>query len=376
MRRELHFQADRIEMVLASHKVPARVTGGMVTPRLVRYHLSTPLGVKVRQVAGLAEEIALSLGAPSCRVYREEGRVEVEVPRAQGQAVALLPLLARLKHSGAALPPVTAVLGLDQEGMPLLVRLPSANVAHILIAGTTGSGKTALARTMVASLAACNTQRSLQLVLVDPKGRGLLAFEGLPHLLVPVVTQVDEAVAVLGRLVAEMERRDAEGRSEPRLVVVLDELADLVQVGGREMEARLTRLTQRGREAGLHLVACTQKPAAAVIGGLIKSNFPVRLVGAVTSPDDARVATGLGGTGAERLLGQGDFLVVAKGEVTRMQAAYIGEGQVRELVAGLRAGTRPRLAVTGTGGGGQEDRANGSHGERLAALRSRLRLAR
>ena len=287
MRRELHFQADRIEMVLASHKVPARVTGGMVTPRLVRYHLSTPLGVKVRQVAGLSEEIALSLGAPSCRVYREEGRVEVEVPRAQGQAVALLPLLDRLRASGAVVPPVTAVLGLDQEGMPLLVRLPSANVAHVLIAGTTGSGKTALARTMVASLAASNNQRSLQLVLVDPKGRGLVAFEGLPHLLVPVVTRVDEAVAVLGRLVAEMERRDAEGRSEPRLVVVLDELADLVQVGGRELEGRLVRLTQRGREAGLHLVACTQKPAAAVIGGLVKSNFPVRLVGAVTSPDDA-----------------------------------------------------------------------------------------
>lgn len=376
MRRELHFQADRIEMVLASHKVPARVTGGMVTPRLVRYHLSTPLGVKVRQVAGLSEEIALSLGAPSCRVYREEGRVEVEVPRAQGQAVALLPLLERLRASGAVVPPVTAVLGLDQEGMPLLVRLPSANVAHVLIAGTTGSGKTALARTMVASLAAGNHQRSLQLVLVDPKGRGLMAFEGLPHLLVPVVTRVDEAVAVLGRLVAEMERRDAEGRSEPRLVVVLDELADLVQVGGREMEGRLVRLTQRGREAGLHLVACTQKPAAAVIGGLVKSNFPVRLVGAVTSPDDARVATGIGGTGAERLLGQGDFLVVAKGEVTRMQAAYIGGGQVRELVERLRAGTsRPRLAATGTGGGGRQA-SQGGNGDRLAALRARLKIAR
>lgn len=375
MRRELHFQADRIEMVLASHKVPARVTGGMVTPRLVRYHLSTPLGVKVRQVAGLSEEIALSLGAPSCRVYREEGRVEVEVPRAQGQAVALLPLLDRLRASGAVVPPVTAVLGLDQEGMPLLVRLPSANVAHVLIAGTTGSGKTALARTMVASLAASNHQRSLQLVLVDPKGRGLVAFEGLPHLLVPVVTRVDEAVAVLGRLVAEMERRDAEGRSEPRLVVVLDELADLVQVGGRELEGRLVRLTQRGREAGLHLVACTQKPAAAVIGGLVKSNFPVRLVGAVTSPDDARVAAGIGGTGAERLLGQGDFLVVAKGEVTRMQAAYIGEGQVRELVERLRAGaSRPRLAATGTGGAGRASK--GGNGDRLAALRARLKIAR
>jgi S-DNA-T family DNA segregation ATPase FtsK/SpoIIIE len=211
-------------------------------------------------------------------------------------------------------------------------------------------------------------------VLIDPKGRGFLPFEGLPHLLVPVMTRVDEAQPLLQRLVGEMERRDAEGSSEPRLVVVLDELADLVQVGGREMEAALTRLTQRGREAGLHLVACTQKPMAVVIGSLVKSNFPVRLVGSVSSPEDAKVATGLAGTGAERLLGQGDFLVVAKGEVTRMQAAYIGEGQVRELVAGLIAGARPKLAATGTGGGGKA--SPDGNGERRAGLRSRLRIAR
>jgi S-DNA-T family DNA segregation ATPase FtsK/SpoIIIE len=345
MSRVLHFQADRIEMLLASHKVSARVTGGTITPRLVRFHLATPLGVKVRQVANLSEEIALSLGAPSCRVYRHQGQVEVEVPRQQGQVVSLLPLCQRLAREGPGgrhtVPPLTAVMGLDQEGVPLLLRLPSPNVAHALIAGTTGSGKTALARTMVASLALHNSQRNLQLVLIDPKGRGFLPFQGLPHLLVPVVTRVDEALSLLQRLVAEMERRDAEGRSDPRLVVVLDELADLVQVGGREMEAALTRLTQRGREAGLHLVACTQKPAAAVIGGLIKSNFPVRLVGSVASPEDAKVATGLAQTGAEKLLGQGDFLVVAKGQVTRMQAAYVTSEEICEWVDDLRAGAHP-----------------------------------
>jgi S-DNA-T family DNA segregation ATPase FtsK/SpoIIIE len=236
-------------------------------------------------------------------------------------------------------------MGLDQEGVPLLLRLPSPNVAHALIAGTTGSGKTALARTMVASLALHNSQRCLQLVLIDPKGRGFLPFEGLPHLLVPVVTRVDEALSLLQRLVTEMERRDAEGCSDPRLVVVLDELADLVQVGGREMEAALTRLTQRGREAGLHLVACTQKPAAAMIGSLVKSNFPVRLVGSVASPEDAKMATGLAQTGAEKLLGQGDFVVVAKGQVTRMQAAYASSEEVREWVASLQAGANPLQPV-------------------------------
>jgi S-DNA-T family DNA segregation ATPase FtsK/SpoIIIE len=378
MRGVLHFQADRIEMVLASHKVPARVTGGAVTPRLVRYQLATPLGVKVRQVAGLSEEIALSLGASSCRVYRQEGQVQVEVPRAEGQAVSLVDLCRRLGVEGdrrrEAVPPLTAVLGLDQEGVPLLLRLPSPNVAHVLIAGTTGSGKTALARTMVASLAMYNSQRVLQVVLVDPKGRGFVPFAGLPHLLGPVVTRVEEAQAVLGRLVAEMERRDEEGRSEPRLVVVLDELADLVQVGGREMEGLLTRLTQRGREAGIHLVGCTQKPMAAVIGGLVKSNFPVRLVGSVPSPEDAKVATGLAGTGAERLLGQGDFLVVAQGQVVRMQAAYASEAEVRALVARLRNGARPLLlAATGTDGGGEPV---GGLARALNGLRSRLQVVK
>jgi len=378
MSRVLHFQADRIEMVLASHKVPARVTGGIVTPRLVRFHVTTPLGVTVRKVASLSEEIALSLGAPTCRIHRHQGQVEVEVPRAEGQVVPLLPLCRRLVARGvggrAAFPPHTAVLGLDQEGVPLLLRLPSPNVAHVLIAGTTGSGKTALARTIVASLALNNSQRSLQLVLIDPKGRGFQPFEGLPHLLVPVATRVDEALPLLQRLVAEMERRDAEARSEPRLVVVLDELADLVQVGGREMEAALTRLTQRGREAGIHLVACTQKPTAAVLGGLMKSNFPVRIVGSVPSPEDAKVATGRGGTGAERLLGQGDFLVVAQGQVTRMQAAYTSADEVGELVGKLRAGSKPLLlAATGTDGG-----SNGASGlaHRLSELGSRLRLVK
>jgi S-DNA-T family DNA segregation ATPase FtsK/SpoIIIE len=395
VRRALHFQADRIEMVLASHKVPARVTGGTVTPRLVRYHLSTPLGVKVRQVAGLSEEIAMSLGAPSCRVYRQQGQVEVEVPREQGQVVPLLALARRLAQEGPrgreTVPPATAVLGLDHEGVPLLLRLPSPNVAHVLVAGTTGSGKTALLRTIVASLALHNPQRALQLVLVDPKGRGFLPFEGLPHLLLPVVSNVDESVDVLGRLVEEMERRDAESRSEPRLVLALDELADLVQTGGGEFEARLVRLMQRGREAGIHVVACTQKPAAAVlskqagIGGLVKSNFPVRLVGAVASPEDAKVATGLAGTGAERLLGQGDFLVVAKGQVTRMQAAYISPDEIQRLVEALRgsagqgadgSAAQPLLEAWAGGASGSQESAGRNGSGLLSGLRARLPLGR
>ena len=358
MKRMLNFQADRIELVLASHKVPARVTGGTVTPRFVRFQILTPLGVKVRQVAGLAEEIALSLNAPNCRVYRHEGQVQVEVPRPNARAVGLLDLCRRLAaQQPQGLPPVTAVLGLDEEGAPLLLRLPSPDVAHLLIAGTTGSGKTALVRTMVASLALLNPQRALQLVLIDPKARGLSPFAGLPHLLMPVVSNVQEATATLRRLVAEMERRDAQARSEPRLVVVIDELADLLLVGGTVVEEALTRLTQRGREAGIHLLVSTQKPTAALMGGLMKSNFPARLVGSVASADDARIASGLPATGAERLLGQGDFLVVVKGQLTRLQAAYLDEREVPGLVARLqqRAGWGDTdearlLPATGTDG--------------------------
>ena len=161
-------------------------------------------------------------------------------------------------------------------------------------------------------------------------------------------------------------------------MIILDELADLVQVGGREMEQLLTRLTQRGREAGLHLVACTQKPTAGVIGGLVKSNFPVRVVGSVPSPEDAKVATGLAGTGAEKLLGQGDFFVVAKGQTARMQATYVSPGQVKELVGHLqqRNGTVPLLsAATGTDGRSAEGVR--SQLARLGPqLRAHLRLVR
>jgi len=329
-RQVLNYQADRIEDVLFSHKLPTRVNGGLVTPRFVRFRLSLPMGAKVRQVANLAEEMALSLGVPSCRVFRQGGDLHVEVPREQGKVVELVPLCRRLPH----VPAHTAVLGLEDRGAPLLLRLSSPDVAHVLVAGTTGSGKTELARAMIASLALFNRQSDLQMVLIDPKLQGFAPFNGLAHLLCPVVRRVEDALAVLQRLVAEMERRDTQGCDRPRVVVFVDELADLVVVGGRPVEDTLTRLAQRGRGAGIHLVACTQKPTAAVIGSLVKSNFPVRVVGSVTCPEDAKVATGIAGTGAERLLGRGDFLLVAKGQVIRFQGAQIPRQDVASLVNG------------------------------------------
>jgi S-DNA-T family DNA segregation ATPase FtsK/SpoIIIE len=343
-RKLLEFQANQIELVLASHRIPSRVVGGTVTPHTVRFQLATRMDTRLAQIKNLAEELALSLHAPSCRVVRNGGMLNIEIPRPEPVTVPLLDLCRRLAYA----PPCAPVLGVDEAGTPLLLNLRSPDVAHALICGTTGSGKTALARAMALSLALHNSPQQVQLLLVDPKGRGFSALSPLPHLLCPPLTAIEEALERLTWLVAEMERRDAEGISQPWWVVFLDELADLLMVGGKEMEFALTRLSQRGREAGIHLVACTQKPTAAVIGSLTKANFPVRLVGSVTSPEEARVAAGVAGTGAERLQGRGDFLLVLKGQSTRFAAAYVSpqEAQWEALRLQQEAqGERVRVVV-------------------------------
>jgi S-DNA-T family DNA segregation ATPase FtsK/SpoIIIE len=160
-------------------------------------------------------------------------------------------------------------------------------------------------------------------------------------------------------MVEEMVRRDREKISEPRVVIFIDEVADLMEQGGKAMDRLMTRLTQRGRSAGLHIIACTQKPLVASIGSLTRSNFPVRLVGSVASADDAKIAAGIPNTGAEKLLGRGDFLLVAKGHVTRFQAAYVSEQEIKQLVGRMSMGGRQSrrwltpqeetpLAATGT----------------------------
>jgi S-DNA-T family DNA segregation ATPase FtsK/SpoIIIE len=244
-------------------------------------------------------------------------------------------LLSRLMRQVPNIPPVTACLGLTDDGRPLLLRLPSPDVAHVLIAGATGSGKTELMRSLVVSLARRNRQSKLQFALIDPKSRGFLPLGGLPHLVADIASDPATALNLLERLLVEMERRDRENVSSPRIIIVIDELLDLLATGGKPVELALTRLAQRGREAGLHLVAGAQKPAATVLGAMLKANFPVRLVGRVGSAEDARVAAGVAGTNAERLLGRGDFILVAAGQTVRFQAAWIPAAEWPELLSGL-----------------------------------------
>jgi S-DNA-T family DNA segregation ATPase FtsK/SpoIIIE len=356
----LEYQADQIEQVLVSHRLLGRVTGGIITPRWVRFQLLPDVSTKISRLTALSEEIALRLGAPDVRMVRQGPVIQIEVPRADAQPVRLLPLCQQLE----GLPRQSAVLGLDEAGLPLLLRLSSPEVAHVLIAGTTGSGKTALARSMALSLAIYNRLGEVQMVFIDPKGSGFGPFTEpggrLPHLLRPPVRDVHQAIFLLGELVEEMVRRDRENICQPAIVIFIDELADLMEQGGRAMDRLMTRLAQRGRSAGLHLVACTQKPLAAAIGSLTRSNFPVRLVGSVASADDAKIAAGIPGTGAEKLLGRGDFLLVAKGQVTRFQAAYVSGGDIRQIVGRLQPAHRTSrgwldsaaapLAATGTEG--------------------------
>jgi S-DNA-T family DNA segregation ATPase FtsK/SpoIIIE len=377
MRKRLEFQADRIEAVLRLNKVPARVTGGTVTPRWVRFQVLPAVGAKISKIKGLSEEMAAALDASSCRVSRRGAAVAIEVPRDDPKPVRLLPLFRQLCDADDSIPPVTAILGLAEDGAPLLIRLSSPDVAHILVAGTTGSGKTMLLQTMILSLAMANRSspvsptrgrplspphggedcgRGISMVLIDPKGHAFRLFGELPHLARSVIWEPEETTEVLQSLVRLMEKRsgsrqaggngngDTSGRPYPSaslgptIVVFIDELADLLMVGGKDAQWSLTRLTQRGREAGIHIVAATQKPTTAVLGSLVKANFPVRLVGRVTSVEDARTATGWSGTGAERLMGRGDFLAVAEGRVIRFQAAHVSPAEIQEVVEGMDGG--------------------------------------
>lgn len=325
--QRLHLQADRIEWVLFTHKAPARVTGGRVTPRTIQFHLSPAPSTKIARVEGLAEEIAMALGAPSARVARTNGQLSIEVPRLQSKALRFLDLIGRVSENGNLRSimsgPGTALLGLDAEGLPVLVRLAAPDVAHILIAGTTGSGKTEAAKTILASIMWFQKPREIQLIIVDPKGKAFGLFEHSPHLLCPIIRNVQDAGANLEWLVGEMQRREQMGIRQPRIVLLLDELADLLIQGGRPLEEDLTRIVQRGRSAGISVIACTQKPTSSAVGSLVKANFPVRLVGKVTSAVEAHVASGVAGSGAEKLAGRGDFVLIAGGEKVRMQVAHL-----------------------------------------------------
>jgi S-DNA-T family DNA segregation ATPase FtsK/SpoIIIE len=337
MRPYLEYQADRVEAVLAAHRAPGHITGGTVGPRLIRFFLNPAPHTRFNAVKSLADDLALAMQAPNLTIQRGKEGIVLEFSNPNPTLVKLTTLLPEVMP----LPSATALLGQTDAGMPLLARLSSPEVAHILVAGTTGSGKSALMRTIALSLAVGHRADTLRLMCLDPKGRTFAALIGTPHMARPPIQATAEALEALRSLVRVMELRDRrretpdlspQGRA-PRIVVMIDELADLIMQGGAALSDALTRLLQRGREAGIHIIAATQRPSSAVLNGLMRANFPLRLVGKVVSADDARVASGRAGTNAHLLTGRGDFLAVSGGDdPLRFQVAYISEKELQQYM--------------------------------------------
>jgi len=336
MRPYLEYQADRVEAVLNAHRAGGRVTGGTVGPRLIRFFLNPEPHTRFTKIRRLADDLALALRVPNLTIDRESDNVVLSFANPEPRPVDLLALL----DQSGPIPPATALLGLTDDGQPLLVRISSPDVAHLLVAGTTGSGKSVLLRTMATSLVMTQSPRDLRILCLDPKGRTFRSLEDAPHLTRAVVSEPVEAREALDSLLRTMELRDRRGElptddGVPRILVFIDEMADLIMAEGDAVTDAVTRLVQRGREAGIHMIAATQHPSAAILSSLMRANFPLRLVGRVASSSDARVATGRGGTDAHQLQGRGDFLAITGEHPIRFQVANIEEEEVRQQIAAL-----------------------------------------
>jgi len=337
---ELKRDQNKIWMVLGDHGCIGRPTGKRsIGPVVVTHQVEIAPGNKLSKLAGLTEELSLELGRP----VRVAGNV-VEVPRADRQTVALRSLVKR-GFSALHLP---VALGVSATGEPVYFDL--AQAPHVLVAGTTGSGKSVGINVMLTSLLLSRTPAELRLVLIDPKRVELSAYRDIPHLLAPVATETADAEAVLSWAVDEMERRytalesartkSIEALSLPRIVVVVDEYADL-SAQSEDIADHVQRLAQKARAAGIHLVVATQHPIAKTIGTLIKNNVPTRVCFRVANDSASRVVLDEGG--AESLLGNGDSLCILPGQtgIVRVHGAFVSDDDVAAVCDAWRSQGRP-----------------------------------
>ena len=318
--QRLNLTADRIEAVLRDGRAPARVVGGKVLPSFVEMLLEPQPGTKVSQIKALLQDISLAVGHNNVRLSQTGSHLSLQIGKQSGRdPVKLTQLLEQCTGTEGCV----AVLGMSEDGAPLMIKISSPEISHVLISGATGSGKTSLAQSMILSLCAHNKPSKLGLMVLDPKQRETGEFDRriMRHLLVPVAHTTDEVFEALVTACAIMDMRKITPYPEPRVVIYADELADLCATGGTEIQDMLTRIAVRGREAGVHLVVCTQKPSSKAIGSELKANLPMRLVGKVSSVEDARMAAGRSGSGAEKLRGCGDFIAVTMDRFIRFQAA-------------------------------------------------------
>ena len=349
--------ASKLQRTLYSFGVSAKVENISVGPAITRYELKPAEGVRVSKIAGLSDDIALSLAAESIRIEAPipgKQAVGIEIPNKEKEVVALRDIIDSdvFKNAKSKL---SFALGKDAAGE--LVVTDIAKMPHVLIAGSTGSGKSVCINTLIMSLIYKAKPSEVKLLMVDPKVVELSIYNGIPHLLIPVVTDPKKAAGALAWAVQEMENRyrlfaeknvreiegynevlEKEGSSEtlPQIVIIIDELADLMMVASKDVEEAICRLAQKARAAGMHLVIATQRPSVDVITGLIKANIATRIAFAVTSQIDSRTILDVGG--AEKLLGKGDMLFAMSGaqKKQRVQCAFISDSEVESIVEFLK----------------------------------------
>ena len=346
--------AEQLVQTLSHFGVDANVIGQIAGPRVTRYELQLAPGTKVSKVAGLKDDLSYALATTEIRILAPipgKQAVGVELPNFSPSYVRLGDVYDDLPQTAS---PLAVWLGKDISGAPVWTDL--ARMPHLLIAGTTGSGKSGCINTILTSVLLRSTPDEARLILIDPKRIELNHYESIPHLLTPVVSSPKEAAAVLRNVVAEMERRyerlssvrarnlheanrSLRQRGEatmPYLLVVIDELADLMMISPQDVEDCVIRLAQKSRAVGIHLVLATQRPSVDVITGMIKANVPSRIAFAVSSQTDSRVI--LDQQGAESLLGQGDMLFKPLGtsRLQRLQGAYVSEEEIALVVEQCR----------------------------------------
>ncbi len=397
----LEYTSRLIERKLADFGVQVKVLAAMPGPVITRYEIEPAVGVKGAQIVNLARDLARALAMVSIRVVETvpgKSCMALELPNPKRQMVKLSEIIASKPYNDMS-SPLTVCLGKDIGGQPVVADL--AKTPHLLVAGTTGSGKSVGVNAMILSMLYKSEPEHVRLIMVDPKMLELSIYEGIPHLLAPVVTDMKQAANALHWCVTEMEKRyklmsamgvrniaglntkikDAEKKGEhipnplsltpetpeplkamPYIVVIIDELADLMMVVGKKVEEQIARLAQKARAAGIHLVLATQRPSVDVITGLIKANIPTRIAFQVSSKIDSR--TILDQMGAEALLGQGDMLYLAPGTgyPTRVHGAFVSDDEVHRVVEHLKTTGAPEYVEDILSGAAGDDEEGGGEG--------------
>ena len=374
---DLKLGAKMLEETLNDFGISVKVADIERGPVITRYELQPAPGVKVGSIINLSDDIALAMRAPAVRIVAPipgKNRVGIEVPNGSTAAVFLKDVLMQSDRSTSKL---ALAIGKDISGKPLIGEL--TEMPHLLIAGTTGSGKSVCLNSLIMSLLYNNSPEELKLIMVDPKMVEMTAFNDLPHLICPVVTDAKKATAALNWVVGEMESRykifnkeavknikgyHAKGLKMPYIVVIVDELADLMQVAAKSVEGSIARIAQLARAAGIHLILATQRPSVNVITGVIKANFPSRISFKVASQIDSRTVLDM--KGSESLLGKGDLLFIKPGDAKpiRGQCCYVSDEEIGRVIDHIKKQAtpeyndsvlKPQAAAASGNGAGEDD---------------------